>query len=75
MRLFLLIATLALAGCATTGANVTGNEVGVTVNNVWNRNVAFPKADEHCRKYGKVAKPTDSDGEYAFTFECVKPGT
>ena len=42
---------------------------------VWNRNAAFPKADEHCRKFGKVAKPTNSAGEYAFTFECVKAGT
>lgn len=73
MRIAIL--ALLLSGCATTGANVTGNEVGVTVNNVWNRNQAFPKADEHCRKFGKVAKPGNNDSEYAFTFECVKPDT
>lgn len=73
MRWIVTIAMLSLAGCATTGANVTGNEVGVTVNNVWNRNAAFPKADEHCRKFGKVARPSQNDGEYAFSFDCVKP--
>ncbi|ALC13839.1 hypothetical protein [Sphingopyxis sp. 113P3] len=73
MRAFTLAGTLLLASCATTGGNVTGNAVGVTVNNVWNRNQAFPKADEHCRKYGKVARPTGNDSEYAFTFDCVTP--
>lgn len=72
MRYAILFA-LTLSGCASMGANVTGNEVGVTVNNVWNRNEAFPKADEHCRKFGKVAKPAANDGEYAFSFECVTP--
>ena len=72
MRYIILI-VLTLSGCATTGANVTGNEIGVTVNNVWNRNQAFPKADEHCRKFGKVARSSQNDGEYAFSFDCVKP--
>lgn len=68
-----LFPILLLSGCATTGANVTGNEVSVTVNNVWNRNQAFPKADEHCRKFGKVARAAQVDGEYAFSFDCVTP--
>jgi hypothetical protein len=67
---FVVILGLALGGCAS-GANITGNAVGVTVNNVWNRNQAFPLADAHCRKFGKVAKPIQGDGEYAFSFECV----
>lgn len=73
MRYSICIVAALLGGCASMGANVTGNEVGVTVNNVWNRNEAFPKADEHCRKFGKVARPSQNDGEYAFSFDCVKP--
>ena len=64
---------LLLAGCATTGANVTGNSASVTVNNVWNRNQAFGFADKHCAQYGKVARASGDGEDYAFTFDCVAP--
>lgn len=76
MRLLAPLAMLLVAGCITKGplgANVTGNAVSVTVNNVWNRNQAFPLADEHCAKYGKAARAADSDGDFAFAFDCVTP--
>ena len=71
MRILML--AVLLGGCATASANVTGNEVGVTVNNVWNRNQAYSYADEHCSQYGKAARATERDGDYAFSFDCVHP--
>lgn len=75
MRILILLPLL--AGCATIEeagrANVTGNAVAVTVNNVWNANQAFPHAEAHCAKHGKAARPTGAVGEYAFTFDCVTP--
>jgi hypothetical protein len=77
MKRLAFLSLLALTGCVTAEhtrktANVTGNEVSVTVNNVWNANQAFPLADEHCKKYGKAARPTIAK-EYAYTFDCVVP--
>lgn len=72
MRKVCLLAVL-LSGCAYNvekAANVTGNEVSVTVNNVWNANQAFPIADKHCHQYGRAARQTIAK-EYAFTFDCV----
>lgn len=54
-------------------ANVTGNEVSVTVNNVWNANQAFPLADKHCHQYGRAARASGHSGDYAFMFDCVVP--
>lgn len=74
MRLIPVIAIL-LGGCAydvAGRANVTGNEVGVTVNNVWNANQALPIADAHCKKFGKAAR-LQSSSEYAFHYDCVTP--
>lgn len=74
MRLIPIIAVL-LGGCAydvAGRANVTGNEVGVTVNNVWNANQALPIADGHCKKFGKAARLRDSS-EYAFHYDCITP--
>lgn len=75
MKAFTPLLVIALSGCAydvAKRANVSGNEVSVTVNNVWNANQAFPIADEHCHKYGKAARLSHS-GEYAFGFDCVAP--
>lgn len=75
MRALALCATIGLAACAgqtERAANITGNAVSVTVNNVWNANQAFPLADRHCHQFGKAARLTVS-GEYAFTFDCVVP--
>lgn len=73
MRGSMLLGAVLLAGCTTTPektANVTGNEVSVTVNNVWNANQAMPLADKHCHQFGKAARPSIAK-EYAFTFDCV----
>lgn len=67
---------LTLTGCAYNvekAANVTGNEVGVTVNNVWNANQALPIADRHCHQFGRAARLSVAK-EYAFTFDCVPIG-
>lgn len=67
------LAVMLLAGCAghmERAANVTGNEVSVTVSNVWNANQAFPLADKHCHQYGKAARQTIAK-EYSFSFDCV----
>ena len=74
MRMILLLPVL-LGGCAydvAGRANVTGNEVGVTVNNVWNANQALPIADAHCHKFGKAARLREA-GEYAFHYDCIAP--
>ena len=74
MRMISLLAVL-LGGCAYDvkgRANVTGNELGVTVNNVWNANQALPIADEHCHKFGKAARLRESQG-YAFSYDCIAP--
>jgi hypothetical protein len=74
-----LIAFFALAGCARTDANiygspfgqrVVGNEVYVTISNVWNEMDALPLAQDHCAKYGKVARYTRKEG-YNVIFDCV----
>lgn len=64
---------LLLAGCSTMGAGVTGNEMSVTVSNVWNRSTAFKHAEEHCAQYGKVARATGDGKDYHFSFDCVTP--
>ncbi|MES2493842.1 MAG: hypothetical protein V4579_11255 [Pseudomonadota bacterium] len=75
MRWIIAICPLVLAACAQNvdkTANITGNAVSVTVNNVWNANQAFPLADRHCHQYGKAARLSGSR-EYAFTFDCLVP--
>ena len=65
---------LLLAGCATISKpNVSGNELSVVVNNVWNANEAFASAQRHCEGYGRVPKLNEQVGEYAWSFDCVKP--
>lgn len=74
-RAIVMLFAACSTGCAYNverAANVTGNEVSVTVNNVWNANQAFPIADKHCHRYGKAARATISK-EYAYTFDCVTP--
>lgn len=71
MRIIAL--ALLLTGCASMGAGITGNEMGVTVSNVWNRSEAFVKAEEHCAKYGKVAVAKGDGEDFHFSFDCVEP--
>ena len=62
-----------LSGCATMGAGVTGNSMGVTVSNVWNRSAAFEKAEAHCAEHGKVARAIGEGEDFHFSFDCVEP--
>jgi starvation-inducible outer membrane lipoprotein len=72
----LLLASLALAGCSSTPrllpAGVSGNEMFVSVSNVWNVSEALPYATEHCQKYGKVPRSTGQEG-YTTRFDCLRP--
>ena len=77
MRYILLLTiAAALAGC---GDTIAGNETGGTIEvDDWTMSAAksFPKAEEHCAKYGKRAKiihsqPATSISVATMTFECV----
>lgn len=70
-----------LSGCATAptdaniynspvGQRVVGNEVYVTVTNVWNEMDALPLAEKHCAQYGKAARYARKEGAKAI-FDCV----
>lgn len=69
----MIAACLFLSACASMGTGVSGNEMGVTVSNVWNRSAAFKHAEKHCAQYGKVARATGDGEDYHFSFDCVKP--
>ena len=69
----IVVLALMLSGCTTMGAGVTGNEMGVTVSNVWNRSAAFQEAEAHCAKYDKVARAAGDGEDFHFSFECVTP--
>ncbi|GGA51755.1 hypothetical protein GCM10011499_22240 [Pelagibacterium lentulum] len=83
LRLVSISAALILTGCATStdpenaniyggpfGNNVTGNEHGVIIGNVWNEMDAFPVAERFCGQYGKAAKHKSTQG-YRASFDCV----
>lgn len=73
MKVAISLLAMLLTGCAydvAKTAHITGNEVGITVNNVWNANEALPIADKHCHQYGKAARLSVS-GEYSFSYDCV----
>lgn len=71
---------LLLAGCAADahiypgffGQNVVGNEAFVSVSNVYNEQDAFPLAEDHCRKYGKVSRFSRMENFRAI-FDCLNP--
>ena len=81
-RISIAIAGLALVGCTVGhpdaklypgffGQNVRGNEVGVTVSNVWNQVDALPLADKHCHQFNRAARFNRMDGAIA-SFDCIK---
>lgn len=77
-RLIGLFISLTLAGCASdanlyhspVGQRVVGNEVSVTVSNVWNEMDALPLADGHCGQFGKAARFSHMEGRRA-EYDCV----
>lgn len=74
MRTIALSGLIVLTGCsdALHGARVTGNSETAIVSNTWNEMQALPKADAHCKKFGKVARLNKVNG-YNVTFDCVTP--
>ena len=74
--ILLLTSAAALAGC---GDVVAGNETGGTIEAdefATSAAKSFPKAEQHCAKYGKRAKimhsrPATSISVATMTFECV----
>jgi hypothetical protein len=66
---FLLI-LLAPTACGP-AHDVVGNEVSVTVTNVWSAADAFPLADQHCRRFGRAARASGMR-DYVASFDCVK---
>jgi hypothetical protein len=80
LKLFLI---LFLSGCGVTGNDakiypgffgqkVVGNEAYVSVGNVWSEMDALPLAEEHCKKYGKIAVFKNFQGIVA-RFDCTIP--
>lgn len=80
MRWTSIVLALSLSGCASDaniygglfGQRVVGNEVYVSVSNVWNEMDALPLADGHCKQYGKVARFKHMEAHRA-TYDCVRP--
>ncbi len=78
-HVLVLVGCSALAGCASSDANiygsfvgqrVVGNEAYVTITNVWNEMDALPLAEKHCAQYGKVARYARKEGPKAI-FDCI----
>ncbi len=75
-----ILSGLAMEGCAEqrdaniygglVGQRVVGNEMYVTVTNVWNEIDALPLAERHCAKYGKAARYVPSQPVKP-VFNCV----
>lgn len=72
MGRFLSIAVCAVALSAC-DQPLAGNEMFVSVGNVWTEMEALPKADAHCRRYGKVARFNSMSPSYVASFHCVRP--
>ena len=84
VRNILVLISLVLAGCVGSlagndaniyplglfGQNVVGNEIYVTVSNVYNEMDALPLADAHCAKFGKSARFNHMERIRAI-FDCV----
>jgi hypothetical protein len=69
----LLIAALALSACAPSviGANERSIVIGKV--DITNRAEAFALADQHCRKYGLVARMSGfSDWSSQQNYDCVR---
>lgn len=76
MRIAVLLLLAALAGCSYTTYLSGADENGGTVNMVTqlNKDSAVEKANEHCRKYDKVARVIGNDRQSStLTFVCQKP--
>lgn len=72
MRIVILAAALALTGCAPKLA--FSNEAGGVIDQQasMGNDRAYALAEEHCKKYGKVAKISGTDIiENTTRFECV----
>ena len=66
-------AVLVLAGCSSLTA---ANERGGVISHVsgLDRDKAFKLADDHCHKYGRVARISGENGlDGTMTFDCVAP--
>ena len=74
MRRFVLVGILlAVSGCSSLSA---ANERGGVISHVsgWDRDKAFKLADDHCHKYGRVARVSGTDAlDGTMTFDCVAP--
>jgi hypothetical protein len=81
LRQATILACLTPGGCGVAGENahiypglfgqrVVGNEVYVTVSNVYNEMDALPLATQHCATYGKVAR-FDHMEQIRAVFDCV----
>lgn len=75
MRAIVILAMATVGGCAGTtccfGQDVAGNEMSVSVSNVWSEMEAIPLADQHCARYGKVARFKHME-YYRASFDCVE---
>jgi hypothetical protein len=74
MRLFVVVAVLALTLAACAPTLESANEVGGVVShaNGVNSAKAFKVADDHCRQFGKAAQVGNTDWVYnKLVFACV----
>lgn len=80
IAIWIALLGIGLAGCAAksdaniygslVGQRVVGNEMYVTVTNVWNEIDALPLAEKHCAQYGKSARYVQSPPVKP-VFNCV----
>lgn len=76
MRFLIVMSAVLLAGCVSEWVSVDGTELGGVA--TWTGSPtpgrAMQGANEHCQKYGRVARPTQLNPFGYLTFSCEKPG-
>lgn len=82
LKLVLLLLFLPLVGCVSGndakiypglfGQRVVGNEMYVSIGNVWSEMDALPLAEAYCKKYGKSPSYKELKNNVA-RFDCVAP--
>jgi hypothetical protein len=74
LRAICVSSLLLLTACAGAGPGLTGNDTGGIIPYAnFSKSDAMAMADDHCARYGKLAKATGVDPRYGgyYSFSCV----
>jgi hypothetical protein len=72
MKWWYLLLAVVVTGCSI-ALRVTGNETSVLIAPTADQGEAFPLAERHCAKYGKVAHFSHMEG-FRQVFDCESRG-